>query len=340
MFRTRTWHQVGHKASDAKGADVKIESITWTTLGQLVAFRLAPGEFVELNAPGIGVGPVGNREDWQNTRVGSWVEAKAGDDVTVTSEPVPLGDWNETLELLDGEPRWWLDFITARLARHLPLPADVEPRKLLLYRIGMELFGTPVSEEINSAFVDDREPTAFDSLAQRLFHRRGLKAVGAGSLTSGPTKFRVLPADPDAAKKPWTASNPGRYTLAQNAVLVVIRRPVGERLVNEATLQFFSPDQKADAPGKPIALQLPDGYNTWAAAWVRGGTVLWVRQKSGIRSYDFTNPAEVKDATLEDPANLDKVPKPILDALRAELEVPVAPKQVPEAPKPATEMPK
>jgi hypothetical protein len=59
---------------------------------------------------------------------------------------------------------------------------------------------------------------------------------------------------------------------------------------------------------------------------MRGGTVLWVQQKSGIRSYDFTNPAQVKETTLEEPVNLEKVPKPILDALRAALEVPAAPK--------------
>ena len=89
--------------------------------------------------------------------------------------------------------------------------------------------------------------------------------------TSGPTKFRVLPADPDAAKKPRTASNPGRYTLGENARLVVSRRPVGARIVNEASIQFFSGPGQA-RPGEPHEIKLPDGYNTWAAAWVRGGT--------------------------------------------------------------------
>src|SRR5207302_5633103 len=107
--------------------------------------------------------------------------------------------------------------------------------------------------------------------------------------------------------------------------LEVSRRPIGERIANEATIHFYSRDPKADAPGKPVLLKLPDGYNTWAAAWMRGGTVLWVRQKSGIRSYDFTNPAQVKETTLEEPASLEKVPKPILDALRAALDVPGAP---------------
>ena len=70
-----------------------------------------------------------------------------------------------------------------------------------------------------------------------------------------------------------------------------------------------------------------------AAAWLKDTTVLWVRQKGSVRSYDFTNPAQVKESTLEDPANLEKVPRPILDALRAALDVPGAPPQPPAAPK-------
>jgi hypothetical protein len=232
----------------------------------------------------------------------------------------------------DSEPRWWLDHITARLSRHLPLPADAEARKLLLYRVAMELFGTPVSEEINAAFVADREPNALDSLAKRLARRPGITPY-SGSLQSGPTIFRVLPADPDATTKPRIASNPGWYTLGENIRLDVSRRPVGERLTNKASILFFSPDPKADAPGKPVVIKLPDGYNTWAAAWVRGGKVLWVKQKSGIRSYDFTNPAQVKETTLDEPANFGQVPKAILDALPAALDVPNAPKHAPAAAK-------
>jgi hypothetical protein len=264
-----------------------------------------------LTAAGIGVGKKNkNDEDGQNTRVGSWIDAKAGDDVTFTPDAVPLNDGNEDLAL-DGEPRWWLDHISARLSRHLPFPADADARLRLLHCVAIEVLGTSVSKEMNDAFVADTTPTALDSLAKRLFHRPGLHAW-AGPLTSGPTKFRVLPADPDAAKKPRTASNPGRYTLGENARLVVSRRPDGERIVNEASIQFFSPDPTKPAPGEPHEIKLPDGYDTWAAAWVRGATVLWVLQKGNVRSYDFTNPAQVKETTLQEPADLDKVPKPIL----------------------------
>ncbi|MEX0641105.1 MAG: hypothetical protein WD468_00310 [Pirellulales bacterium] len=301
------------------------------TRAPLVPFRHAPGEFVEVNATSIGVGPMNNSEDWQHTRVGSWVEAKAGDDVTVTTGPVPLGDWNEEPPL-DGEPRWWLDFITARLRHALPLPADKAERERLLYHIALDLFGTPLSAEETAAFVADRAPTALDSLAKRLAHRSGLTPY-TGSLQSGATKFRVLPADPDAAKKPRTASNPGEYTLGGNATLKVTRRPAGERIVNEASIQFSPSDATKPAPREPHKLKLPDGYDTWAAAWARGATVLWVLQKGSIGSYDFTNPAQVKETTLEETADVEKVPKPILDALRAALDVPGAPKQAPATPK-------
>jgi hypothetical protein len=204
VFRTRTWHQVRHTATDAKGAELIVDSTQWLTRGLLVPFRLEPGEFVELSAPGFGIGNTTNAESWHNARVGSWINAKPGEDVTVTTAPLPLNDWNEKLEL-DGDPRWWLDFITARLSRHLPFPPDAKARKLLLYRVAMELFGTPVNDE---AFPTDLEPTALDSLAKRLFHRPGLHAW-SGPLTSAPTEFRVLPAAPAPATdtpKPATES--------------------------------------------------------------------------------------------------------------------------------------
>lgn len=329
VFRAWSWHQAGHKATDPKGADINISSLEWTTLGRLEPFRLAPGEFIELNTAGIGVGPNRDADDWQNTRVGSWVEAKEGDEVTLTTEPIPLSDWNEKT---DGEPRWWLYHITARLSRHQPFPADAEARKLIVYRVAMELFGTPASEEITNAFVADTTPAALDSLARLLFHRPGQQAW-AGPLVTGPTKFRVLAADPDAAKRPRTASNPGHYTISENASLQVTRRPVGERIANEAYLSLSAPRKRHD-------ITLPDSYGTWAAAWVRGTSVMWVTQKGLLRRIDFTNPENLEVARYEaDNAATAPIPSAIREALRAALAVPEAPKQVQEPLKPATPPP-
>ena len=326
VFRTRTFHQPGHTATDENGEEIKVDSTHWTTLGRLMPFRLAPSEFIEVNAPGIGIGADRNVEDWQNIRVGSWIDAKPGDIVTVTTAPVPLADWNEQPPP-DREPRWWLDHITARLSRHLPFPAAKAERERLLYRVTMELFGTPVSQEVNAAFVADTTPTALDSLAKRLAQYPGLTAY-TGPLQSGPTRFLVLPADPDTAKKPRVARHPGWYTLGDNIRLSISRRPVGERIVNEASIQFFAPDPKADAPGKPVPLTLPDGYNTWAAAWLRGTTVMWVTQKGLLRKIDFTNPAKVEETRFEaDKDAAAPIPPDIREALRAALAVPDAPKQ-------------
>jgi hypothetical protein len=319
VFRALTWNQSGeHKARDAKGAEINITSTEWTTIPQAVACRLAPGEFIEMTAAGIGVGASNDKdEDWQNVRVGSWVEAKAGDEVIFTAAPVPLNG-NFTGER--AGPGWWLDFIKNRLSLDAPLPADAAERGRLLDRAVHDLFGTaPTAEEI-TAFVADRDPSALDSLAKRLAQREGTLS-SSGSLASGPTKFRVLPADPDAAKKPRTAKGPGFYTLGGNIRLVISRRADGQRIVNEASIQFFHPTK-----GEPHEIKLPDGYNTWAAAWMRDATVLWVLQKKGtVRSYDFTKPAEVKETQVE-PADFDKVPRPILDALLVALEVPAEPK--------------
>ncbi|MDB5391264.1 MAG: hypothetical protein JWM11_6910, partial [Planctomycetaceae bacterium] len=329
VFRTQNWHQSGnHQAHDAQGVNINVSSTHWTTLGQLVPFRLAPGEFVEVVGAGIGVGKNNHDEDWQGTRVGSWIEAQVGDVVTFTPDAVPLDDRNDAPPS-KRESDWWQRFITERLNLELPLPAAVDERAQLFDRVMRDLFGTTPSAEEMTAFCTDTAPDALDSLVKRLVRRPGIASF-SGLLTSGTRKFRVLPVDPDAAKKPRTAHNPGRYTLGEHIRLVVSRRPDGQRTVNEAKIMFFSADPTKPAPGGPHKVQLPDGYNTWAAAWERGSNVLWVLQKGNVRSYDFTNPAQVKETTLEEPVNLEQVPMSILSSMRAILNDSGTPKPMPE----------
>jgi hypothetical protein len=317
VFRTRTWHQVSHEARDAKGGEIKVDSVEWMTLGRLVAFRLAPGEFVEVTGPGIGLGARGGPEDLQGMRVGSWVEAKAGDDVTLTSGPVLASDRDDPARK-EGGSAWWPAFIAERLSREAPLPADPAERTRLLDRAMRDLFGVAPTADEAAAFLADRGPDALDSLAKRLAARPGISPF-AGPLSSGPTRFRVLPSHPDSAYLPRTAIGPGRYTLGADAVLVVTRQADGDRIVNEASLQFPPADPTNPAPAGPHALKLPDWYDTWAAAWIRGSNVLWVQGRGEVIRYDFAKPAEVKETTLEQPARLDDVPEPIRKALRSAL---------------------
>lgn len=317
MFRALTWNQSGsHKSRDATGAEIRIVSTSWTTIAQVIPCRLAPGEYTEVIGAGIGVGANMDHEDWRGTRVGAWIGAKEGDEVTFTPAPVSA-DGRDGRPGVPGES-WWLSYITARLNRDAPLPADAAERKRLLDRAIRDLFGTAPSSEETATFVADRAPDALDALAKRLARRAGATPF-TGTLQSGETKFRVLAIDPEAAKKPRVATGPGRYTLGDSVRLVVVRKPEGDRRVNEANIRFFSSDPKSEPPGKPHEIKLPDGYLTWAIAWERGSTVLWVAEKGVLHGYDFTNPADVKETRIE-PADITNVPEPLREALRAAVE--------------------
>ena len=317
VFRALTWNQSsGHKARDANGAEIKIMSTRWTTIPQVVACRLAPGEFTEVTGAGIGVGANRDDEDWRGTRVGAWIEAKEGDEVTFTPAPVSANGKDDGR--LRDESRWWLDFITDRLSRDMPLPDDAGERKRLLDRAMRDLFGTAPTPEETATFVADGVPDAMSALANRLAQRAGISPF-TGTLQAGETKFRVLAVDLDAAKRPRVATGPGRYTLGDLVRLVIVRKLDGKRYVNEANIRFFSRDPRVEPPGKPHEIKLPDGLLTWAIAWERDSTVLWVAEKGVLRSYDFATPAQVKETRIE-PAGITNVPEPLREALRPAIE--------------------
>ena len=200
VFRTRAWHHIEPTAKDAKGAEIGMESVTRYTLAPLMTWRLEPGRYIELASPGFGLGKWGYH-DFKSADIASWIDAKAGDEVTLTPGPLPLFDWNDS-PAADGEPRWWLDFILARLSLATPLPADATERGALLRKVMGDLFRQDIrpTDEETAAFLKDTSPQALTNLAERLFHRPGLHAW-AGPLQSGPTKFRVTAADPGGAKR-------------------------------------------------------------------------------------------------------------------------------------------
>jgi hypothetical protein len=210
----------------------------------------------------------------------------------------------------------WEKIVAERVERELPLPAAADERTRLLRRVTLDLFGEPPTPEETAALVADHSPAAQAALVKRLVQKPGVVPF-YGALRPGEIQFRVLTADPEAAKRPRVATGPGWFILGDNQILQVN--------ANKATILFFAPGPKAKAPGKPCEISLPDGRGTYAIAWERGAGVLWIKQKGLVRSYDFTDPAQVKETTFRDPADLAKVPKPILDALPPVLGVPREP---------------
>jgi hypothetical protein len=102
-----------------------------------------------------------------------------------------------------------------------------------------------------------------------------------GKLPTGETKFRVIAADPDAAKAPRTAVAPGRYVLGDIVHLraTQITTADGKR-TNKAQIIFLSPDPKVASLHEPYDILLPDGSGTYAFAWVRGSGELWLLRKA------------------------------------------------------------
>lgn len=309
VFRARNWRQGRHTAKRSDGKELSVKSIHWLTRGILLTYRLQPGEFIELNATGIGVGPNTNSEEWQNTRVGSWIDTVPGDDVTVVTSPVEMKDWNEIV-VPDQIPTWWKDLIGSRLKRTLPLPADPEERRRLLYRVAMDLFGTPFAKSIQDRFVADLNDGALERLTETLSSLPEPR-VFSGSLESAPTRFHVLPPDPDAAKRPKIADGPGRYSLAENIVLAISRRPIRDRIANEASISFSTDDARSPDGVPPKKLNLADGYDSWMIGWIRGGTRIWIRDQNGIQEVDFSDPSHVRTESVEE----SNVPREIREAL-------------------------
>jgi hypothetical protein len=332
IFRTPDWHQYGnHEARDANGKAIPISAVEWTRLGRLETIRLARGEYAEAEAHGIGIGPDNRHEvQWAEVRVGAWVEAKAGDEVAFQPGAVTAsGDnWTPPAEHKTPAKMWWA-IVRGRLDREGPMPSAAADREQLIRRVMPDLIGvTPTKEEV-AAFVADNSSDPLTALANRLVPRI---APFAGVLPTGEIKFRVTAADPDAATRPRVATGPGRYVIGNHVRLVIEQKPDGNLRANEARIVFFPTEQKAE-PGNPHAIKLPYGHLTWAIAWERGTTVLWVTQKGLVRKIDFADPADVKETRFED-GGIVNVPQQLRDAFRKAFDVPGAPVQQQESQKP------
>lgn len=190
VFRAKTWHQGSHEARDQAGTGLEVKSVFHTTLPPTALFRLAPGEFVELRAPDIGIG--NSAYSQSKAAVGTWVRAVAGNVVTVETAPISLHG-PTPMESNDDGPDWWERTLIRHLASDAAPPSSTEARRQLAYRIAMDVFGTPLPEGEISDFLKDQSPEALTQFAKRLAARSDL-AIFRGTLKSGDTTIRVLPA--------------------------------------------------------------------------------------------------------------------------------------------------
>ncbi|MEJ7595067.1 MAG: hypothetical protein WKF77_26380 [Planctomycetaceae bacterium] len=84
---TRSWQKGADQARDATGANIKVDSLFWSTSSPAMILRLAPGEYFELQAPEVGLGIQDRDYDWQGRRIYEWIAAKVDDEVTFVPGP-------------------------------------------------------------------------------------------------------------------------------------------------------------------------------------------------------------------------------------------------------------
>ncbi|MFT4559156.1 MAG: hypothetical protein ACI92S_004546, partial [Planctomycetaceae bacterium] len=348
FFIMPSWQQSStHTALDGGNKAINVSSTDWTTRATLKSVRLAPGAYFETPAPAIGVGRKSTDEDWAHIRPGAWIEAKEGDDVRLTPGLIEVRYSSRSVgtRMVNGRPtntdpkdaaELWDRIVTERLDGEMPLPTGAADRGQLLRRVMRDLFGEePNQGEIND-YLADKSPGAVhpvagrDLLKARVIHSRKVSPF-TGTLPSGDITFRVLAADPDAANRPRVANGPGFYDIADKRRLAISRSRNGKRWVNNAEIIFYSNyySSEKDTPRpKPYAITLPEGRLTYAIAWDRNATELWVVQKGMVRRCDFTNPADVKETRFYEKESFDEVPKHILEAARKAMAVPQSLKPV------------
>lgn len=352
IFSMPSWQQSSsHTALDDGNKAIKVSSTEWTMMASMKVVRLAPGAYYETPAPGIGVGPRTEDEDWAHVRPGAWIEAKEGDDVRLTPGLIEVRSSPRAFATssVDGRPtstdpkdavEFWDRIVTERLDREMPLPTGAADRELLLRRVVRDLFGVEPSQDEIDAYVADKSPGALHPvtgrqlLKTRVTHLRSLSPF-TGTLPSGDIAFRVLAADPDAANRPRVATGPGYYNIADKRRLSISQSLNGNRRINSATIQFhrqyYYSDNGKPAPG-PHAISLPDGRLTYAIVWDRDANELWVTQKGLTRRYDFSDPYEIKETQFKSGSN-SNIPERLRNAVKAALNLPDTPVQEPESPK-------
>jgi hypothetical protein len=310
VFETATWHQDdGHTARDERGAEISVKATWFTGITPMSRFRLEPGEYCEVSGHGVAIGEGEYKDEHSTGAVGAIIEAKEGETVTFShSVDAGSGGWTRPDDL-------WLASIARRVGNEAPMPASTADREQLIRRVTLDILGVvPTAEEI-AAFAADGSADALEKLVKRLQAGGVVALPWIGRLPTGETKFRVVAADPDAAKRPRLASSPGRYVLGDSVHLQVSQLTEGDRRVNSAEILFFGPDPKKESPHKPYVIALPEGGRAYGIGWVRGAGELWVIEKELVRRYDFRDAGAVKEVRIS-PGSIGDVPEPLRGAMQ------------------------
>ncbi len=278
-------HQLdGAGGKNAPATVIPITSTWYTGMTPIATYRLAPGEYAEVPAHGIAVGAGGYTEEHSTGSVGAVIEATAGQTVRFSSEVDAINEgWMRPNDPKDPT-ELYLKNIADRIALEAPLPKSTADRELLIVHATQNLFGQSPTEAEVAMFTTDVAPDALEKLTARL-QAKPRPIPFSGKLQTGETTFKVLPADPNAAKAPRTATGPGRYVLGENVHLQVTETTDGDKRTNKATILFLSPDPKVALPHQPYEIELPEGNGTYALAWERGAEVLWIMQAPMIKRW-------------------------------------------------------
>lgn len=279
----------------------------------MAAYRLEPGDYVEVRGHGIGIGTGEYKEERSTGSVGAWIEAKEGDDVRFSSIVdlsregwTRLDDPKDPVELRKV-------VVANRVEQEAPLPASPADREQLLRRVTQDLFGEPPQQGELHDFLIDNSPDALARLIERLQNKARIEPF-VGQLPTGEIRFRVIAADPNAAKAPRAATSPDRYVLGDTAHLLVRQVTDADLRSNSARIAFLSPDPKVASPHEPFEISLPDGLESYSFVWERGTGNLWLVTKGVVRNYDFTNPSQVQETRFA-PGSMVNIPEHLHEAL-------------------------
>ena len=225
IFCILSWLQAGGSAHDAKGTVIKVSATEWEVFVTGTTYRLAPGEYCETPAAGVGIG-VGAKtdsKDWASMHIGAWIDTKPGDEVRFSPPAVQVFCGPIPKDAAD----LWGRIVAERVGRELPIPAAAAEREQTIRRVTHDLFGqSPTPEEI-AAFIADDASTAQAKLQKRLADRPNV-APFTGTLPPGDIQFRVLAA----GTKPGRAASQFDMPSARPATMEHSAKPTEDALAS------------------------------------------------------------------------------------------------------------